>query len=197
MYLRILDTPAGGLESAEGEMNAGGISRLRLIPANRLRILLPDLVPIYQGLPDLFIDQRSILQVEQADFVNIDVMPKYASYSESLALDPNGEYYQSKIQLMIPKDRPVISAWIHRKRGIRWIALFRDRNGFNRLAGTDTNPLKMEVTGGTGTGEGQNARTLTFSANTPYPPLYLEGLESEDLFQWAEFDLSFNFDFNT
>ncbi|RAJ92229.1 hypothetical protein LX87_05197 [Larkinella arboricola] len=197
MYLRILDTPSGGLEAAEGEMNAGGITRLRLMPASRLMIELPDLIPTCPGLPDPYIDGRSIFQLEEGDFVDIDVIPKYASYSENLQTNPNGEYYQTQLQLVLPKDRPAVTAWIHRKRGIRWIALFRDRNGFNRLAGTQSHPLRMEVQGGTGTGDGQNARTLTFSANTPFPALYVESLESQDLFANTEFDFAFSFDFNT
>ncbi|PMD97692.1 hypothetical protein BWI97_08770 [Siphonobacter sp. BAB-5405] len=195
MFIKTLPVYTG-LTTAEGEANAAGINRLRLIPAELLTVALPDPNSEFD-LPDLYIDSRSIFLNDATDFVDIDVIPEYASYSEDLVEDANGEVYQCSIQLAIPKDRPDVTAWIHRNRQKRWVALIRDRNGFIRLVGTDQQPLQLSVKGGLGAKNGRNGRTLALSTNAIMPSLYVDSIESVDLFATTEFDFSFSHEFNT
>lgn len=187
---------ATGLTVAEGESNAAGISRLRLIPSDLLTVDLPD--PIHQfGLADLFIDSRSIYLNDDADFVDMELIPDYASYSEDPASNDNGALYNCNIQIVIPKDRRDVTAWIHRNREKRWIALIQDRNGNCRMVGTIDQPLSLSVKNTLGNKTGRNSRSLALNATSIMPALYLDSVESKDLFGTYEFDFSFSYDFNT
>ncbi|WP_307143061.1 hypothetical protein [Siphonobacter sp. SORGH_AS_1065] len=127
----------------------------------------------------------------------MELIPDYASYSEDVGSNDNGGLYNCSIQIVIPKDRPDVTAWIHRNREKRWVALIRDRNGFVRMVGTDEQPLTLDVKNTLGNKTGRNGRTMAFSASTLMPALYLDSIESQDLFGVYEFDFSFSYDFNT
>lgn len=198
MYIKKLYLP-GGVSVPDGEPNAGGIYRLRLIPSAQLSIILPDRYSRFPGLPDMFIDSRAIFLNDDVDFVDVDVLPDYATYFENQLEEANGDYYDIGLQLTIPKDRPEVTAWIHRNRQMKWVALFQDRNGCIRLAGTQDQPLRMTVSSSLGQAgaRANNAKVLSLSARTIWPAIYLQSIDSAEIFATTEFDISFSFDFNT
>ncbi|RCR69432.1 hypothetical protein [Larkinella punicea] len=200
MYLQIYDTPADGLESAEGQMNAGGIRRLRLIQADQLKIIRPDRFPLpgLAGYPDYTLSDQHLIFAAGASLTDIEIMPAYADFKEDADSDSHGTFYKPSIQLTLPKIRPAVAIWIQRNLAVRWIAFIADRNGFFRCLGTPEQPLRMAISQGTGSGSGRNQTALTFSGNVQQPAYFLEGVENEDLFNLlADFDESFSFDFNS
>ncbi|GAB3892324.1 hypothetical protein GCM10028803_05030 [Larkinella knui] len=200
MYLQIYDTPADGLESAEGQLNAGGIRRLRLIQADQLQIIRPDRFPLpgLAGYPDYTLSDQHLIFGAGASLTEIEIIPAYADFKEDADSDSHGTFYKPAIQLLLPKIRPAVSIWIHRNQEVRWIAFIADRNGFFRCVGTPEQPLRLEISQGTGAGSGRNQTTLTISGRVQQPAYYLEGIEDADLINpLADFDESFSFDFNS
>ena len=163
----------GGLTIAEGETNAGGITRLWLVPAHQVRMKGSDFIPRSEisGFEDLKIDRRSFRLLGGASFVEIEVIPEYTSFSEKVVPAASGEAYQVSLGITIPKDRQTVTAWLHRYRAFGFVALFTDRNGQHRLAGTDRQPLYIDAGGSIG--KSRNSKSVSLQGTTPTPAYYV------------------------
>ncbi|WP_460635931.1 hypothetical protein [Larkinella harenae] len=201
MYLQLFDTPAEGLGAAEGETNAGGIQRLRIMPANQLRILRPErfALPGRSGYPAFTLSSQHLFFQPDYTLTDVEIMPGSGEFAEPDNSSSQGVLYAPSIQLTIPKVRPDARIWLHQNRNVRWIAFLADRNGFFRCVGTPDQPLALSVNAGTGSGVlGRNQTVLTFSGNVQQPAYYLQGIDDECLIDLSpDFDESFSFEFNS
>ncbi|WP_138993947.1 hypothetical protein [Larkinella sp. C7] len=181
--------------------NAGGIARLRLVPADHLTLVRPERFPRpgLHGYADYTLSDQHFVFHPGASLVDVDVMPDYASFTEESQAEANGGFYVPTIQVVIPKVRPDVTIWLQRYRLVKWVALIRDRNGLCRCVGTPEQPLSMAVSQATGNGQnGRSQTALTFSTSVEQPAYYVTGIENEDLFAaMPDFDESFSFDFNS
>ncbi|MVM39453.1 hypothetical protein GO730_20815 [Spirosoma sp. HMF3257] len=198
MTLPILDYP-GEIIAPLTPDNAGGIRQLRLIPAQFVALLKPERFPLptLAGYPDNMVSSQHLTFAPGASLMDVDVRPEYCSFTDIMDTDANGELFRPTIQLIIPKIRPDVVAWVQTYRAIRWLAFLEDRNGYFRMAGTPEQPLSVAATFGQPMGKGSNQTILTFTGAVEQPAYFVTGITDAVLLYVGAFTDAFGFGFDT
>ncbi|QHV97963.1 hypothetical protein [Spirosoma endbachense] len=187
-----------GLAFPEGESNAGGVRRLRLIPASQLKLIHPERFPFPElgGYADHTVSSQHLIFSAGASLSEIQVLSSLCSFSDDMETQPNGEVFKHLIQIIVPKVRLDVVAWVQKYKAVAWVAFLQDRNGFNRMAGTPDQPLRIAVTFGQPLGNGNNQTVLTFASSVEHPAYFISGIEDTDLLVSSPFDGAFGFAFD-
>lgn len=191
----IYDIPA--LASPKGEVNVGGIMRLRIVPAALVQLIAPEQLPILAGSSGHTLSSQHLIFNQGASLSDIDIMPNYCSFTDTLDKDPNGDIFRHLLQIIIPKVRLDVVAWVHKYRAVRFLAFFQDRNGLCRMAGTPEQPLQIGVQFEQPLGFGNNQTIMTFMAAVEQPAYFLTGIEDADLIFDSPFSGSFGFSYDS
>ena len=179
--------------------NAGGIRQLRIIPAQFVTLTKPERFPLptLAGYMDNMVSSQHLAFAPGASLIDIDVKPEYCSFTDTMDPDANGDLFRPTIQIIIPKIRPDVVAWVQNYRAVRWLAFLEDRNGYCRLAGTPEQPLTIAAMFGQAMGKGSNQTVLTFTGAVEQPAFFLTGIADADLINAGPFDTVFGFGFDS
>lgn len=198
MELPILLNPPA-LVTPLGQTNAGGLVRLRVVPAHLVRLIQPEAFPQpgRTGYALYTVSSQHLTFLPGASLSDIGVVPAYASFLDGQESGPNGDFFKPTVQIILPKVRPDVVAWVQQYRAVRWLAFLQDRNGFCRLAGTPHQPLALSAESAQPLGLGNNQTVLTFTASVEQPAYFLTGVEDADLLYAGPFSDEFGFMFDS
>ncbi|OIN61190.1 hypothetical protein [Arsenicibacter rosenii] len=159
----------------DGEHNAGGIRRLKLIPTTDIISLFdPELHP--DVLPYPFIAITNLELADNATILDLTFQRDTAVYSWVVDETPNGEIYTVSVTLEIPRLQQTLLGWFSLNRARRWVVLAEDLNGTCYLIGDPDNGAMLTGSATTGVRAGRNVQRLELQVKQKHTPWLLENL---------------------
>lgn len=121
------------LSISKQKNNTGGISKFYLIPVDE-----------FTSLSVADVNQIRTLVLASTDTTyEIHAIPQSISYSDIFRYAPAGSLYEKQFTAKIAKDTPETAAVLQSLINKKWLLVLQDQNGYWKLAGTQTNPMRF------------------------------------------------------
>jgi hypothetical protein len=126
----------------EGESNIGFVTELILIDIKDI-VSLTDpeqdpAIPMTVGNSNLILKQNSKI-------FRVVFRSRSCTFSESQLTTANGKVSSVSISFDLAKNSQQISQWLHQNIQRKWVALYRDGNGLDRISGDNENGLGLSL----------------------------------------------------
>lgn len=141
------------IEAFTGD-NMGGIEKFRYIPAD-------DVEEIPEANNHLIEDVIILKAGKQ--WYNAVCTLGTTGYSEKQAETDQGQSYDKSLTGFVPKDSPEMAALFDEMENQRYIIDYTDNNGYRKIIGSLTEPVRFKADGETKTdASGRNGHVITF-----------------------------------
>ena len=157
------------LNDTYGEVNAGGIyGEVRLLPI--------DWVEKLDEPVDGMLQAGGLVLKPNAYWIGVLAVDNGVNYNEKSITTEYGIAYEPTLRLELPKVRPSVVSWVREYAKVGFLAMFKDRNGYNRLVGTVEQPLNVLADMTTGMRAGKNFTALMMNCVMPRPSLFVDSM---------------------
>lgn len=140
------------------DSNMGGLRLLRVIPLDGVQS-----IPTAVGHSIT----AAITLKPGASISDVFFTEDTGSFEEPAEIGEQGKLYRQRISVVIPKDAPEIADYVNLYDGMECICQYMDSNGFAKLIGSLSQPLRFEASFNTGTtAEERNAYTFSYRGSS-------------------------------
>lgn len=145
----------------------GLLGCLRVFPVGNVLSVPPVQGSVHQG---------ELVLRDPGNYADLWFQAGTGQFEEPEDADGQGSFVEQKLSIVVPRDEPDVAAAIAAYRSLRYfVALFQDGNGYTKLVGTPTCPLRFEAGLSTGQRSGdRNAHVVAFTCDSPDPACFYQ-----------------------